>query len=355
MNSDSRAKVAEMVQSFKEGGVTDLVYQKVHDSATGETSYIDAQGNAVSQEQVNAQAVARQAFDIIPEVTAEEIEAEMDKLDEEHRMADKERLVVESPHPEDDEEDEEDDNEDEEDDGDDENADSSPTPPGKKRKLLPSAGPTKSNTTPTASRARPTPPSGHRSKRWSEIKSWKTIAQADRHQECPDNIDELVDDAERVAGKPLKGKYLAIVQKLKIAGYDAKAAELASARDEIERLREQLDKTTLKLQRAKDNVTKLKEQAKAGESSGMSAQKTTKASGKTKSTSATANHLSLPPAPAFRSTMTVPISMMGTISLDETIIDVGVSMMRSTDEQDWSTRAANWVAMAESRPRLEYK
>jgi hypothetical protein len=46
---------------------------------------------------------------------------------------------------------------------------------------------------------------------------------------------------------------------------------------------------------------------------------------------------------------------MGTFSLGETIINAGVSTMRATDEQEWPTRAANWVAMAESRPRLDYK
>ncbi len=46
----------------------------------------------------------------------------------------------------------------------------------------------------------------------------------------------MVADAERIAKKPLKGKYLATIKNLKIAGYDSKAAKLASARDEIDRL-----------------------------------------------------------------------------------------------------------------------
>jgi hypothetical protein len=43
----------------------------------------------------------------------------------------------------------------------------------------------------------------------------------------------LVQDAEQVAGKSLKGKYLATVEKLKVVGYDSKAAELESAKEEI--------------------------------------------------------------------------------------------------------------------------
>jgi hypothetical protein len=29
--------------------------------------------------------------------------------------------------------------------------------------------------------------------------------------------------------------------------------------------------------------------------------------------------------------------------------------MRSTDEEDWPERAGQWVMLAESRPRFEYK
>jgi hypothetical protein len=70
---------------------------------------------------------------------------------------------------------------------------------------------------------------------------------------------------------------------------------------------------------------------------------------------ATMNNLSLPLVLAFRSMMIVPMVMMGIISLGEIIIEAGVNMMCSTDEEDWPTQAVNWVAMAESRPRLEYK
>ncbi len=70
---------------------------------------------------------------------------------------------------------------------------------------------------------------------------------------------------------------------------------------------------------------------------------------------ATINNLSLPPVLAFRLIIIVPMAIMGTILLGETIIKAGVIIMRSADKEDWPTRAANWVAIAKSRPRLEYK
>jgi hypothetical protein len=43
----------------------------------------------------------------------------------------------------------------------------------------------------------------------------------------------LVENAKRIAGKSLKGKYLDIVKDLKVDGFDSKVAELESARVEI--------------------------------------------------------------------------------------------------------------------------
>ncbi len=81
---------------------------------------------------------------------------------------------------------------------------------------------------------RPTPPTGHRSKRWSEIKSQKKIITAEERGECLDDVDQLVQDTESIAGKNIKGKYLATVEKLKVIGYNGKAAELVDAKKEIE-------------------------------------------------------------------------------------------------------------------------
>jgi hypothetical protein len=103
----------------------------------------------------------------------------------------------------------------------------------------------------------------------------------------------------------------------------------------------------------------LKGQAKSGGLIGISAVKAIKAMIKANSKKAAAlatmNNLSLPPVLAFRSMMIVLMAMMGIISLGETIIKVGVNIIRLTDEEDWPTQAVNWVAIAKSRPRLEYK
>jgi hypothetical protein len=48
-----------------------------------------------------------------------------------------------------------------------------------------------------------------------------------------DNINNLVENAERIIRKSLKGKYLNIIKDLKIAGYNSKVAKLKSARAEI--------------------------------------------------------------------------------------------------------------------------
>jgi hypothetical protein len=60
----------------------------------------------------------------------------------------------------------------------------------------------------------------------------------------------------------------------------------------------------------------------------------TKASSKKAAAPATTNNLPLPPVPAFRSTIIVPMAIMGIISLGETIIKAGVTIMRSADEED---------------------
>jgi hypothetical protein len=82
----------------------------------------------------------------------------------------------------------------------------------------------------------------------------------------------------------------------------------------------------------------LKGQVKSGGSTRISAVKAIKAMTKANSKKAVApamiNNLSLPPVLAFRSMIIVPMAMMGIISLGETIIEAGMNIMRSTDEED---------------------
>ncbi len=101
---------------------------------------------------------------------------------------------------------------------------------------------------------------------------------------------------------------------------------------------------------AQDQIQKLKQK-----DDGPAGKSTKKAATQKTLASATTMQLALPPQPQSRATMTVPMSAMAATSFADTIIDAGVSMMRATDDKDWPTRAANWVALAESRPQLEYK
>jgi hypothetical protein len=82
----------------------------------------------------------------------------------------------------------------------------------------------------------------------------------------------------------------------------------------------------------------LKGQAKSGGLIGILAVKVikamTKANSKKAAALATMNNLSLPPVPAFRSMIIVPMAIIGIISLGETIIKVSMNIIRSTDEED---------------------
>ncbi len=167
---------------------------------------------------------------------------------------DREQLIVETPHDSDVEGTGDDDG-DEDDDSEGEEVEEV-EPRGKKRKMTtstdstPSEHPTTGGKSVMTPKRRPTPPTGHRSKYWSEIKSWKKIIAAEERGECPDDVDQLVQDAESIAGKNIKGKYLATVEKLKVIGYDGKAAELVDAKKEIERLQKQLNKAKANVKKA---------------------------------------------------------------------------------------------------------
>ena len=63
----------QRLRDLDRGGVTDLVYTTVMNARTGETGYIDGDGNEVTQEQYDAQATARATIDVIPEMIVEQI------------------------------------------------------------------------------------------------------------------------------------------------------------------------------------------------------------------------------------------------------------------------------------------
>jgi hypothetical protein len=64
------------------GGVSSLVATTVIDITTGQTTFMDENGNSLTQEQVNAQNTARAALKNIPEITVEDILAESSEDDE---------------------------------------------------------------------------------------------------------------------------------------------------------------------------------------------------------------------------------------------------------------------------------
>jgi hypothetical protein len=53
------------------------------------------------------------------------------------------------------------------------------------------------------------------------------------------------------------------------------------------------------------------------------------------------NHLSLLLALTFRLIIIVLILIIGTFSLSETIINIGISIIRAMDKQEWLIRAMN--------------
>jgi hypothetical protein len=237
------------LRALDRGGVSDIAYTAFRNIQTGETRYIDSDGAPVSQAVVDAQTTAREALGRIPEVTAEEILRDMSDDGNQHLAGqaaeddDTEFLEVASPQGKDDGnggKDDETDGRDDGNDADDDNSESeTPQIIGQKHGLPAPADATpnkrvkQGGKTLKTSAARPTPPAGSRKKRWSETKSWKKIIEAEERGECPDDIDDLVQDAEQLVQKSMKGKYLATVEKLKVVGYDSKVAELESAKEEI--------------------------------------------------------------------------------------------------------------------------
>jgi hypothetical protein len=67
------------------------------------------------------------------------------------------------------------------------------------------------------------------------------------------------------------------------------------------------------------------------------------------------NGLDLPPPFEDRPIITVPISAMAYTALPDHIIDMGIGIIRATDTKDWPERTRNWVILAESRLRFDFK
>jgi hypothetical protein len=330
----------QAVGDLDRGGVSDLVYTTIRDHTTGETSYIDGNGNPVSQEQVDAQNAAMAAIAQIPEMTAEEV-LQVESDGEEMQGYDGNNDTANDFHPinrdnngemggpddhEDDPEEETSAEEDNNNDGSGQKADKQPI----------------------STKKRPAPQGGaHRDKRWSETKSWQKIIIAENAGQCPDNIDDLVRDAERVVGKKLKDSYKERVARLKAIGFNDKMTELQQAQARIEELETQLGKARTQVKKYKGEITKLKTQPT----------KTTPVKGEKPATPKTAptKSLNLPPSLQSRPTMTAPLSTAAYTALPDTIIEAGINMIRATGEKDWPERARNWVVLAESRPRFEFK
>jgi hypothetical protein len=334
-------ELREWLLDLNRGGVSSLVYTTVHDQLTGETSYIDGNGNRVSEADYKAQQTAYAAVAAMPEVSAEEIL----QVQSDDEMV---GLDVHDDHESDegDQSEEEDEGEgsgdgegdqdaamqmdtwlDQEDQGDqkDDTEDEEDGEEGSKggKTTLP------------------------RSKRWSEITGWRKFLRGEKLRQCPDDIDQLVLDAEKAAGKELKKSYRDRVLELKSLGFNDKIIELAKAQSEIDQLQLKLDKTIKQVKKYKAEIAKLKTTTATPEK--IKAKKTS-----TPQLTPT-KALDLPAPMQFRPTMTAPMSVMTYTTLPDTIIDTGVSMVRAAGEKGWPDRAKDWVALAESRPRLEYK
>jgi hypothetical protein len=344
--SDARNQQSEnfrqAMRDLFHSGVTDLVYTKVHDATTGETSYIEGNGNTVSQAQVDAQNAARTALTMMPEIDAEKILAteaddEMGGLDS-NDDPNASPTTINLIH--DDTESKKDGTEDE-------------TEPNESSEDDESEGHVsgigqKGGETPSTPQNRPMPQASHRSKRWSEIKSWQKITTAEGAKECPEDIDRLVADTEATAGKPLKKSYRDRVTELKAIGYNVKASQLTDAKQENLRLQQQLARARAQVKKYKADNTKLRATIVTTGDKG-------KGENAAMPTPIPTTKLNLPPPPQSRLTLTAPTSAIAFAALPDTIIDSGIGMIRATGEKDWPERARNWVVAAESRPRLEYK
>ena len=53
------------------------------------------------------------------------------------------------------------------------------------------------------------------------------IINTKKHSKCLDNINILIIDTKKVTRKYIKSKYLTIIEKLKVLGYNNKATKLA--------------------------------------------------------------------------------------------------------------------------------
>jgi len=369
------ADFRRMLGDLDRGGVTDLVYTSIIDHTTGRTRYINGNGNPITQEQVEAQETAQAALRALPPISAEEVlrvESGDDEpvdpaADDKHGMHnldgnndDPDGKDDEMADPTDDENDEmfdltgkpgngdevypggdnDDHGENQSDDGEQKPEDESDYEGGD------GENDQKAGKAPVTPRRR-TAQFHHRSKRWSETKAWQKIIIAEAKNECPENIDELVRDAEKAVGKTLKKSYVDRVSQLKAIGYDGKATQLADAQAEIEQLKHQLGKARDQVKKYKNENTKLKTKGATPD----------KGKGKMSDTPKPAStpSLNLPPPMQNRPTMTAPMTTMAFTTFPDTIIEAGVDMIRATGEKNWSERAKNWVALAESRPRLEYK
>jgi hypothetical protein len=125
------------------------------------------------------------------------------------------------------------------------------------------------------------------------------------------------------------------------------------------KLLEQLDDAFNKLEKANKLIKQLKTDKslqKAGKPKPKADTPEKKKAAKAGSSkSAPTASLDLPPPIENRPTMTAPMSTMAYMGFPDTIIEIGVKMIRSTGEEDWPELARNWVVLAESRPRLDYK
>jgi hypothetical protein len=67
------------------------------------------------------------------------------------------------------------------------------------------------------------------------------------------------------------------------------------------------------------------------------------------------DRLDLPPLFKDRPIIIVLILAIAYAAFPDYIINIGAGIMRATDTKDWPERARNWVILAESRPRFDYK
>jgi seryl-tRNA synthetase len=141
---------------------------------------------------------------------------------------------------------------------------------------------------------------------------------------------------------------------IKVHGYDDKAAQLASAEAQIQQLQAEIDKHKAAAKKSKAEIQRLKQALKDTDTTKQAA---TPLKPKKKSAAAWPPTIQLPPSTLFtaRPSVPVPMAMMPTTALADSIIESGIGLLKSTDQEDWASRATNWLVLAESRPRLEYK